>query len=137
MRSVPEFYGPDELFSLARTSSARGSQREDDRAGYKTWPIEPQPGDLSWANGRVPTPYGPIEVKWEKQDDSFVLEFSVPDGTRGYVGVPFTGNSGSLTLNGHSVKTEGTAFSTEGDSRRAGYAYVRNLTPGIYRIVTP
>jgi len=60
---------------------------------------------LSWANGRVPTPYGPIEVKWEKQDESFVLEFSVPDGTRGSTGVPFAGSAGSLMLNGHSVKT--------------------------------
>jgi alpha-L-rhamnosidase len=34
--------------------------------GYKTWLIEPQPGDLTWAKGRVPTPYGPIKVKWEK-----------------------------------------------------------------------
>jgi hypothetical protein len=64
---------------------------------------------LSWANGRVPTPYGPIEVKWEKQ--------------------------GSLMLNGHSVKTAATAFSTEGNTGRTGYTYVRDLAPGAYRIV--
>jgi alpha-L-rhamnosidase len=90
---------------------------------------------LSWANGRVPTPYGPIEVKWEKQDESFVLEFSVPYGTRGSTGVPFAGSAGSLMLNGHSVKTAATAFSTEGNTGRTGYTYVRDLAPGAYRIV--
>jgi len=95
-------------------------------AGYKTWLIEPQPGDLSWANGRVPTPYGPIEVKWEKRDESFVLDFSVPDGTRSSVGVPLVGKSGSLMLNGHRVKTAAT-FSTDGNAGRTGYAYVRDL----------
>lgn len=28
-------------------------------AGYKTFLVEPQPGDLSWASGRVPTPAAP------------------------------------------------------------------------------
>jgi hypothetical protein len=96
--------------------------------------VEPQPGDLSWVNGRVPTPYRPIEVKWEKRDESFVLEFSIPDGTRSSVGVPLAGKSGSLMLNRHSVKTAAT-FSTDGNAGRTGYTYVRDLAPGAYRIV--
>jgi Bacterial alpha-L-rhamnosidase C-terminal domain/Cytochrome c len=45
--------------------------------GYKTWLIEPQPGDLSWAEGRVPTPYGPIAVRWQKTPRGLRLEINV------------------------------------------------------------
>jgi alpha-L-rhamnosidase len=106
-------------------------------AGYKTWLIEPQSGDLSWANGRVPTPYGPIEVEWEKQGNSFVLEFSIPNGTSATVGVPFSENAGSVMLNGQNVKVEATTLSSQGDAGRPGYGYVRDLAAGTYRIVAP
>ena len=33
-------------------------------AGYATWRIQPHPGDLQWAEGRAPTPKGPIDVAW-------------------------------------------------------------------------
>jgi alpha-L-rhamnosidase len=106
-------------------------------AGYKTWLIEPQPGDVLWANGRVPTPYGSIDVEWEKQGNSFVLEFSVPNNTSGTVGVPFNQNTGSVMLNGRNVKVEATTLSSQGDVGRPGYGYVRDLAPGTYRIVAP
>jgi alpha-L-rhamnosidase len=106
-------------------------------AGYEAWLIEPQPGDLSWANGRVPTPYGPIEVEWEKQGNSFVLEFSVPNGTSGTVGVPFSKNTDSVMLNDRNVKVEAATLSSQGDAGRPGYGYVRGLAPGTYRIVAP
>jgi alpha-L-rhamnosidase len=51
--------------------------------GYKTWLIEPQPGDLTWAKGRVPTPYGPIKVKWKKTSQGLRLEIDVPNDTSG------------------------------------------------------
>ena len=39
--------------------------------GYSTWSIAPQPGDLSWAQGQVPTPSGtPIVSRWQKSDAS-------------------------------------------------------------------
>ena len=56
--------------------------------GYETWLVEPQPGDLTWAKGRVPTPHGAIEVRWEKEGNEFVLLIEVPDGTLGTAGVP-------------------------------------------------
>jgi alpha-L-rhamnosidase len=68
--------------------------------GYKTWLIEPQTGDLSWAEGTVPTPYGPIEVEWRKTAQGMRLEINVPNGTSGTVGVPANGPSSSLTDNG-------------------------------------
>ncbi|WP_371605997.1 hypothetical protein OG725_05310 [Streptomyces sp. NBC_01213] len=56
--------------------------------GFATWSISPQPGDLTWARGRVPTPHGPIEVSWTRPGDGFALELTVPDGTHGTVTVP-------------------------------------------------
>jgi alpha-L-rhamnosidase-like protein len=39
--------------------------------GYKTWLIEPQTGDLSWAEGTVPTPYGQMakDFQWFEPGD--------------------------------------------------------------------
>jgi len=68
--------------------------------GYKTWLVEPQPGDLIWAKGRVPTPHGPIQVRWEKEGNEFVLLLEVPDGTLGTVGVPVSGSPDTLFVNG-------------------------------------
>ena len=102
--------------------------------GYKTWLVEPQPGDLTWAKGRVPTPYGPIEVRWEKEGNEFILRVEVPEGTSGTVGVPVSESPGMLLVNGRKLKG-GTTIS-ETAAARAGYAYVRGLAPGTYQIVT-
>jgi alpha-L-rhamnosidase len=58
------------------------------KPGFKTWLVEPQAGDLSWAEGRVPTPYGPISVRWDKNANGLVLKLFVPTGTSGTVGLP-------------------------------------------------
>jgi alpha-L-rhamnosidase len=104
-------------------------------AGYKTWLIEPQPGDLTWAEGTVLTPRGPIKVRWEKEGNGFELLVEVPDGTSGTVGVPISGVAGRLIVNGQSVKSE--ASFSEKREGRPSYAYVRDLAPGTYRIVVP
>jgi alpha-L-rhamnosidase len=60
------------------------------RPGYASWLVEPQPGGLSWAEGQVPTPYGPIEVKWGTRPGTgqFALSVQAPAGTAGTIGVP-------------------------------------------------
>jgi alpha-L-rhamnosidase len=103
--------------------------------GYKTWLVEPQPGDLSWAEGAVPTPYGPIEVRWEKEGSELFLEITVPDGTCGSVGLPVSGSPDTLIVNGQKLKSE-TKASKIGTGR-PGYAYVHDLAPGTYRIGGP
>lgn len=37
--------------------------------GYRTWTFEPRPGNLMFAEGRVPTPKGVIEARWERVGD--------------------------------------------------------------------
>jgi hypothetical protein len=61
---------------------------EPSKPPLKAWLIEPQPGDLTWAERRVPTPYGPIKVKWKKTSQGLRLEIEVPNGTTGSVGLP-------------------------------------------------
>lgn len=40
--------------------------------GFKTVNIEPFLGDLDWVEGAVPTPFGPIKVRHEKQSDGSI-----------------------------------------------------------------
>jgi alpha-L-rhamnosidase len=107
--------------------------------GYKTWLIEPQPGDLFWAKGTVPTPYGPIEVKWKKASGGFALEVSVPAGTSGIVGVPTSSSTDAVTDNGRRIQKDEkmTAASVSDENSagaRPGYAYFANLGPGAHVI---
>ena len=31
--------------------------------------VDPKPGNLTWARGTYPTPYGPVKVDWRKGAD--------------------------------------------------------------------
>jgi alpha-L-rhamnosidase len=104
-------------------------------AGYKTWLVEPQPGDLNWAEGSVPTPSGPIQVRWEQQTAHFSLQVTVPAGTHATAGVPVRTPSYALKINGHPVKATKRPGSLSGQSgSRAGYVYLDDLVPGAYQI---
>ncbi len=48
--------------------------------GYRTVRIKPYPDayPLTWARGTVPTPVGPIEVAWEKENQVFTLHVTLP-----------------------------------------------------------
>ena len=77
--------------------------------GYRTWTIAPQTGNLGWAQGRVPTPAGPIVSRWQVGDSSFKLTTSAPPGTTGSVTVPLFGASGEIAENGRIVWSDGGA----------------------------
>ena len=106
--------------------------------GFKTWLIEPQPGDLTWARGCVPTPYGPIKVKWEKTPRGLRLEIEVPNGTSASVGLPTSSNADSLTDNGRPVRKLGkigaASASDDISGSRSGYAYLADVGPGAHVI---
>jgi hypothetical protein len=69
-------------------------------AGYKTWVIAPQPGDVEWAQGRIPTPAGPLVSRWRRGhgSSSFTLTMAAPAGTSGTVAVPELGRSRTITM---------------------------------------
>ena len=103
--------------------------------GYKTWIVPPQPGNLEWAEGQAPTPYGPITVKWGLSSGQLVMEVSAPAGTSGTLAVPKSNVAGSLMLNGKPVWQSGrpiaNTYKIEADSN---FIYLSNLPGGNYRI---
>ncbi len=49
--------------------------------GYRRIRIAPQPWNLSWARGVVPTPLGPVSVAWQVgEDGKLQLEYHAPEG---------------------------------------------------------
>jgi hypothetical protein len=40
--------------------------------------IEPQLGDLHWADGSVPTPHGLVRVQWRRSAERLLIELDVP-----------------------------------------------------------
>jgi len=51
--------------------------------------IAPEPADLRWARGRVPTPHGPISVDWQREEDGrFTLNVALPPSVAATVRLP-------------------------------------------------
>ena len=66
--------------------------------GWKTILLRPQPGALSSATGKIPTPAGPVEIAW-KQEKTFSYVFRVPPGTSARIDLP-AGAGSSLWVDG-------------------------------------
>ncbi|MGD0706577.1 MAG: alpha-L-rhamnosidase C-terminal domain-containing protein [Trebonia sp.] len=72
-------------------------------AGYATWQVAPQPGNLSWVEGAVPTPHGNLTVKWASSRTGFRIAIQTPDRTTGTVVLPAGPTRYSLTVNGRAI----------------------------------
>jgi Bacterial alpha-L-rhamnosidase 6 hairpin glycosidase domain/Bacterial alpha-L-rhamnosidase C-terminal domain len=72
-------------------------------AGFSSYAIEPTPGDLTWAQGRVPTPHGSITASWRSTAGRFVLTTDAPRGTTGRLAVPTGGRKVRVVLDGRTV----------------------------------
>ncbi|MBW8325908.1 MAG: glycoside hydrolase family 78 protein [Prolixibacteraceae bacterium] len=58
-------------------------------AGWKTFSVKPNPCDLKWAKGIVPTAYGAISIDWKIDDNgTFSLYVLVPEKTTAEIAVP-------------------------------------------------
>lgn len=67
--------------------------------GWKQARIRPQTGALTFANGKIPTPRGPILVAW-KNESSFKLKLTLPDGMSAKLELPARPDSSGVTVNG-------------------------------------
>ena len=66
-----------------------GIQIDPEVPGYKHFLIKPAFMDsLQWAKGHHISPYGSIEVSWEKTKDAYILEFDIPENTSASVFIP-------------------------------------------------
>lgn len=99
--------------------------------GFDTWLVEPQPGDLSWAKGSVPTPHGAIAARWVLRDAGLVLRLQVPAGTVGYAGVPVNASGARIEVDGRVAIPA--PVPPSGASRR-GYVYIGPLAAGEHLI---
>lgn len=71
--------------------------------GWKTFSVKPNPCDLKWAKGIVPTAYGAISIDWKIDDKgTFSLYVSVPEKTTAEIAVPAT-DSKNVSVNGKAV----------------------------------
>lgn len=68
-------------------------------AGWKRARIRPHTGNLLFAKGKIPSPQGPITVAW-KNEASFEMEISLPDGVGAKLELPASPNSKGVTING-------------------------------------
>ncbi|NLF00509.1 MAG: hypothetical protein GX601_05955 [Anaerolineales bacterium] len=48
------------------------------KPGFEEFVVHPDPGDLAYANGTVPTPYGDVAVSWTVDGGAFQLQVGVP-----------------------------------------------------------
>ncbi len=87
--------------------------------GFAKVLIAPEAVDLTWCQGRVPTPKGDVEIHWNKQKTGdFLLEFQLPIGMEGEV-PPLNKNGGTITVekDGESMNYMGETLHVVGGSR--------------------
>jgi Bacterial alpha-L-rhamnosidase C-terminal domain/Bacterial alpha-L-rhamnosidase 6 hairpin glycosidase domain len=91
-------------------------------AGYKAWIIAPQPGNVEWAQGRIPTPAGALVSRWRRGhgSSSFTLTMAAPAGTSGTVAVPELGRSRTITMDCRVVWRNGAPLSGVAAEERDG-----------------
>lgn len=69
--------------------------------GYGKVLVAPQPGDIEWAQGRVPTPHGIATVYWKNTPKQFDLKLTLPPKTPACIELPVPGrvktHQGKLT----------------------------------------
>ncbi len=72
--------------------------------GYRHFYVRPQLVDgITWVKASKDTPYGLLSVKWERQNEDFTLEVTVPVGTTTTVCLP-DGDEVHLTSGKHELK---------------------------------
>jgi hypothetical protein len=86
-------------------------------AGYSTWSVKPEVGDLSWAQGSVQTgDGGTLSSRWSSSADAFALDVSAPASTSGTVSIPVASSTTVVTVNGTRIWRKGTFTPTTGVS---------------------
>jgi hypothetical protein len=97
--------------------------------GYATWTVKPQPIDLTWAQGMIPTAFGGLSVKWAQSTASGKLrmEVTAPTGTSGEVWVPLSSATSSVSF----ALTTGATF-----LRRSGSYDVYSVGAGTHKFTS-
>lgn len=77
--------------------------------GFSTWTVKPMPGDVTFANGQVPTPNGPLVVSWSVGNSTagfaFQLKVSSPMNSSGSVSVPVGNGSATVFVDSQAMSS--------------------------------
>ncbi|MBP0458569.1 alpha-L-rhamnosidase-related protein [Streptomyces montanisoli] len=105
--------------------------------GFAEWAVRPcPPASLSWAEGQLPTPHGPLTVRWDREDGGgLTLTVHAPHGTRGSVAVPVDGAATRVRA-GRTVVWDGRRARVKGVSGDGSYVTVTGLGPGTHTFTT-
>jgi hypothetical protein len=95
--------------------------------GYRTWMVDPHLGSLSWAEGQVPTPYGPIDIRVTHDGGQFSVRVTAPAHSSGTIALPVSATS-HVSVNSTAVWANGRPLSGSGVSAHSGQAGTINLT---------
>lgn len=71
--------------------------------GWRCALIRPIPGNLKFAQGKVPTPCGPVLVDWQRDPASFSLTLTLPKGMTAHVELPAVADSAQVFVNGKPI----------------------------------
>jgi len=102
--------------------------------GYATWEVRPQPADVDWATGQLPTPHGPLGVEWANSASSFRLTVHGPGRTQGAVAFPGDPR-GQRVRTGRRTLWDGRRASTRDVAVVDGTLTVSSLGPGDHTFV--
>jgi len=73
--------------------------------GFARVLVEPQPADLTWAEGEVPTPQGPVGVTWTRNAEEFRMSLRLPATCPARVSLPWAGHHARVLVDGGVVAT--------------------------------
>ena len=81
-----------------------GMNADEENPGYRHIIFRPQPaGDVSRVSYSNLTPFGESRISWRRESSKFILNISVPSGSRATIYVPSNGR-GSVLENGGKIK---------------------------------
>jgi hypothetical protein len=117
--------------TVALTEYALGVR--PDSAGYASFVVDPRPGDVARAAGRVPTPHGPIELSWRSFAGGFSERVQVPEGTTARLAIPVNSPDALVLVNGEPAWQAGQSyvFAAHSDGGRIWL----DLPPGDYTVL--
>ncbi len=104
------------------------------RAGWKTWLVQPQVGDLQFAQGSVGIPGGRLEVRWQLNPStpSFELTIEAPRRKSGTVAVPLLGARRTIARDGRVVWASGHPVGGAIGRRSGNYVRFLEPQPGVH-----
>jgi hypothetical protein len=73
--------------------------------GWRKVLIRPNPGTLAFAEGKIPTPRGPLQVSWQ-QGPEFRLKLHLPPGMQAALELPASDTSRGVTIGGRAAPAQ-------------------------------